>query len=88
LVVVHLDPWLKEFGAALRVDLPAANVGSLVDGLEERYPRLKGRLRDETGELRRFIRLFINGESVDWDGGSKTLAPGDRVDLLHSIAGG
>jgi sulfur-carrier protein len=85
-----------EVGAVFRplvavgsVDLPAGSVGELVALLEERYPKLKFRIRDESGELRRYLKIFVNGTEIrSLQGLSTPLAPSDRVDLLHSIQGG
>jgi len=48
----------------LKVEEPAT-FGSLLDALEERYPMLKGTIRDHASKERRpFIRFFACGE--DW----------------------
>jgi sulfur-carrier protein len=89
MIEVHLDAWLREFGAPTDTRLSAANVEELLVALESRYPRLRFRLRDETGELRRFIRIFFDGEDVSESQGIRASLKGARtVDILHSIAGG
>jgi molybdopterin synthase sulfur carrier subunit len=86
---VYLDGMLREFVRVRRVDSTASTVGTALDELERKYPRLLGKLRDETGHLRRFIRVFVNGEDVERLRGLETpLSAADRMDILHSIAGG
>ena len=86
---VHLDSMLSQFVAKRTVDSSAASVGSLLDELEARYPRLKNRLRDEAETVRPFVKIFVNGQEVRPDGkGGPRLAPRDEVDILHSIQGG
>ncbi|HYA57777.1 MAG TPA: MoaD/ThiS family protein [Thermoplasmata archaeon] len=86
---VHLDSWLREFGPRGREKVEADSVEQLLDVLERRYPRLRFRLRDETGALRRYVRVFVDGEDVSGTTGVRTSLSGAReVDILHSIAGG
>jgi molybdopterin converting factor small subunit len=61
----------------------------VLDALEARYPRLKYRLRDETGTVRKFIHIFVNGEDIgNLQGLTTPLAETDTVHILHSIQGG
>jgi len=86
---VKFDGMLREFVPRLSMDVPANSVGGLLDELEKESPRLRRRLRDETGTVRQFVRIFVNGEDVRGLDGLKTpLAPNDQVDILHSIQGG
>ncbi|MFG1529724.1 MAG: MoaD/ThiS family protein [Thermoplasmata archaeon] len=85
---VHLDRWLAEFGAPRETRVSARDLAELIGTLEAQYPRLRGKMRDDTGEMRRFVRVFVNGEVVEGLDPSRVLAPDDRIDILHSIAGG
>ena len=86
---VHLDSWLREFGPPSVETVGADSVEHLLDVLEQRYPRLRFKLRDETGELRRYVRVFVDGEDVSGTTGVSTSLAGARaIDILHSIAGG
>ncbi len=89
MVDVRLDSWLREFGPRSSERLPADSVGRLLDALEDRYPRLRLKIRDETGTLRRYVRVFVDGTDVSGTTGVSTpLAEDQTVDILHSIAGG
>ena len=89
MLVVHLDSWLKEFGPRSEETLEAGSVQELLEVLEGRYPRLRFKLRDETGNLRRYVRVFVDGEDVSRGAGVRTsLGSAREVDILHSIAGG
>jgi molybdopterin synthase sulfur carrier subunit len=60
-----------------------------IDGLEQQYPGLKERLCDETGELRRFVNVYVNGEDVRFQQGVQTpLKGGDEVSIVPAVAGG
>ena len=64
-------------------------VDDVVVDLERQFPGLKERLVDETGELRRFINVYVNEEDVRFLQGKKTaLKDTDIVSIVPAIAGG
>jgi AhpD family alkylhydroperoxidase len=73
-------------------DIVSGDGGTLIaciDGLDGQYPGLKDRLLDETGELRRFVNIYINGEDVRFSQGVQTpLKPGDDISIVPAVAGG
>jgi sulfur-carrier protein len=86
---VHLDSWLREFGPRGNEQVDADSVNGLLDVLEARYPGLRFKIRDETGHLRRYVRVFVDGEDVSATTGLGTsLVRARSIDILHSIAGG
>jgi sulfur-carrier protein len=89
MVEVHLDSWLREFGPPLSLKVGADSVNQVLDKLETQYPRLRYKIRDETGQLRRYVRVFVDGEDVSATTGLRTPLRGvQAIDILHSIAGG
>ena len=65
------------------------SIDSLVSDLERQYPGLKERLLDESGELRRFINIYVNQEDIRFLQAKKTtLKDGDEVSIVPAIAGG
>jgi len=88
-VSVRLDAMLKEFIPRRSLTTHAGTVRAMLEELEENYPRVRWRLRDETGALRRYVKVFVNGEPLEGRNALATpLAPNDTVDILHSIQGG
>ncbi len=64
-------------------------LGGCIDGLESAYPGIKDRICDDTGELRRFVNVYINGEDVRFmDGLASGLKEGDEVSIVPAVAGG
>jgi molybdopterin synthase sulfur carrier subunit len=89
MATVTLDPLLAEFVPKRHLTSDAASVDDLLTDLERRYPALKFRLRDEAGTIRRFVKVFVNGQELRALRGRATpLAKSDSVDVLHSIQGG
>ena len=89
-VLVRIPTPLRSLtkGAA-EVQADAATVTDLIEVLERQFPGLKERLVDETGELRRFINIYVNEEDIRFMDGKKTaLKDGDAVSIVPAIAGG
>ncbi len=71
------------------VSTDGGTLRSCIEALEAQYPGLKERLCDETGELRRFVNVYVNGEDVRFQQGLQTpLNPGDDVSIVPAVAGG
>ena len=71
------------------IQAKGATIDSVVDDLELQFPGLKERLLDETGELRRFINIYVNQEDIRFLQAKKTtLKDGDEVSIVPAIAGG
>ena len=86
---VELDGWLREYGPRRNEQVEAQSVQELLEVLEGRYPRLRFKIRDETGRLRPFVRVFVDGLDVSGsDGVQASLAGAKSVAILHSVAGG
>jgi molybdopterin synthase sulfur carrier subunit len=67
----------------------AANLGELFSVLDEKFPELKPHIRDEAGQVRRFLNIYVNEEDIRFLGGpSYVFQEGDEVLLVPSIAGG
>lgn len=71
------------------VNVSASNISVLIEELENQYPGIKARLCDESGEVRRFINLYVNNEDIRFlDGKETVLNDADIVSIIPAIAGG
>ena len=65
------------------------NVGELLDNLDKAFPGLKERVCDETGNVRRFVNIYVNEEDIRFLAGKETpINEGDAVSIVPAIAGG
>ena len=72
-----------------RVEVDAENLADMVEAMEEQYPGIKERLLDESGELRHFVNIYVNGEDVQFLQGLETPISGpDEVSIVPAVAGG
>lgn len=72
------------------IKLPdGATLGDLLDVLAAEYPALERRLRDERGQLRRYVNFFVDGEECRRLAGTATpLHAVEEVQIIPSVAGG
>jgi molybdopterin synthase sulfur carrier subunit len=71
------------------VEVDGLTIEEVIAGLEKKYPGLKERVCDESGQIRRFINVFVNGEDIRFKEGAKTPVPaGAEVSIIPAIAGG
>ena len=75
-------------GKAL-VELNCSSLSECIAELDAQFPGIKERLTDESGELRSFVHVYLNGEDIRFLKGLNTaLKPGDEVSIVPAVAGG
>ena len=79
----------RHTGGAAKVSCSATNLNELLSDLDTKFPDLKPHLRDEAGQVRRFLNVYVNEEDIRFLGGPDyAFKDGDEVLLVPSIAGG
>jgi len=89
-ITIEIPTAFRRFtDGAPKVDCSAATVAEALDMLTARFPDLSRHVRDESGQIRQFLNIYLNEEDIRFLGGeSCLLKEGDRVLLVPSIAGG
>jgi molybdopterin synthase sulfur carrier subunit len=89
-VTVLIPTPLRRFtDGEARVTVNGGDVGKALDALDARFPGIGERLRDDSGQIRRFVNVFVNGQNVrDGEGTQTRLSPGDEVGIIPAMAGG
>lgn len=89
-ITVHIPtPLRKLTGNASEVEVEADSVTALVAGLESAHAGIQDKLLDETGDIRRYVNIYINEEDIRFlDGKDTVLKDGDKVSIVPAIAGG
>ena len=90
-VTMHVPSVLRAEtdGAAQLILDSGGSLRAVLDGLKDTMPRLERRIRDERGDLRRFVNVYVDGEDCRVLGGlDATVAPNAEIQVLPSIAGG
>jgi sulfur-carrier protein len=89
-VRVRVPTPLRKFTqGADEVNAQGNNVRTLVEDLEKNFPGIKERICDETGKIRRFVNVYVNGDDIRFLQNLDTaLNEGDNISIVPAIAGG
>jgi molybdopterin converting factor small subunit len=91
-VSVRLPGALAELAGGSRVvevHGSPATVRAVLDAVALTHPAVERRVRDETGQLRRFVNVYVGDDDVRYAEGQDTaVRDGDVVHVLPSVAGG
>lgn len=71
------------------VAVDASNVREMIEDLDRKHPGIRARLCDESGEIRRFVNVFVGDEDIRFMQGMETPTPdGVQVSIIPAVAGG
>ena len=89
-ITIEIPTAFRRFtDGAPKVDCGATTVAEALTDLTTKYPALSRHVRDEQGQIRQFLNVYLNEEDIRFlNGESSPLKDGDRVLLVPSIAGG
>lgn len=82
-------PLRKLTKGADEVNAQGNTVRVLVEDLEKQFPGIKERICDDTGKIRRFVNVYVNGDDIRFLQNLETaLEEGDSISIVPAIAGG
>src|SRR2546428_4758333 len=82
-------PLRQATGGRSKLTASGRTVKELLDGLERTYPGIRQQLCDETGEVRSFINVFVNGTEIrQLEGLLTPVQDADEVSIIPAMAGG
>lgn len=89
-VTVSLPQALRaRAGNQAKVVAAGRTVGEIIEALEREFPGIKFNLCQETGSLRPYVNIFVNGQNIRYLQGLETgMEQGAQVHILQSVAGG
>lgn len=86
---LHIHPSLARFSDNQNtISLESASIEGILPELCQKYPKLKKTILDENGELNPYVNLYVNGESIREQVGSKLLQGTDKIELITALVGG
>lgn len=89
LKVVIPAPLRKHTAGAEIVEVDASTVQEVIDTLEARYPGIRASICDDSGNMRRFINIYVDGEDVRFLQNLTTpTRDGVEVAIVPAISGG
>jgi len=89
-VSVRIPTILRTYtGGSAEVTTDPGTLREVIAGLDVTFPGIGGRIVDETGNLRRFVNVYVGDEDVRFAEGLDTPVPaGSRVSVIPAVAGG
>jgi sulfur-carrier protein len=81
---------VRHLNARPEFAVEAKDIGALLDAAEGKFQGFRDSVCDESGRIRVYVNVFVNGASVgrDAEALSTPLKDGDEVYILASVAGG
>ena len=71
------------------VSAEGTTLTEVLDSLDASYPGIKGRVLDDSGELRRFVNVYVDDDDVRFaEGLQTTIKDGGQVSFIPAVAGG
>jgi molybdopterin synthase sulfur carrier subunit len=71
------------------VQARGTTVKEVLEDLERQFPGVRDRLLDASGNLRRFVNIFVNGEDIRFLKEKETpVGPADEISIVPAVAGG
>jgi sulfur-carrier protein len=89
-ITVEIPTALRRFTDGVQsIECNSATLPELLGEIEQRFPAIVKHLRDDAGQVRRFVNIYVNEEDIRFLGGNEyKFREGDRVLVVPSIAGG
>jgi molybdopterin synthase sulfur carrier subunit len=88
--VVFIPSSLRRYTAGQsKVEVSGGNINEIIEDLERRYPGVKSRLCDDSGQIKRYVNVFVNDEEIrSLQGADTPLSEKDEVSIVPAMAGG
>jgi molybdopterin synthase sulfur carrier subunit len=89
-VSVRIPTILRTYtGGESQVSAAGVTLGEVIDDLDASYSGIKGRILDESGQLRRFVNVYVGNDDVRFLDNLDTPTPdGTQISVIPAVAGG
>jgi molybdopterin converting factor small subunit len=77
---------LRSYTCSSMAEAEGETLAALLADLDRRHPGIRFRMIDEQDQIRRHMRVFVNGEAV-FDL-ARALRPEDEVCIVQALSGG
>jgi sulfur-carrier protein len=89
-VSVRIPTILRNYTeGASEVTAEGATLGEVLDDLESHHSGIKARVLDDSGEIRRFVNVYVGNDDVRFlDGLGSATPEGTQISIIPAVAGG
>ncbi|MEM7030903.1 MAG: ubiquitin-like small modifier protein 1 [Chloroflexota bacterium] len=90
MAVVRIPSPLRRYtDGQSKVTVSGGTVSEVIDSLEASYPGVKSRVCDESGQIKRYVNVFVNEDEIrTLDGADSAVLEKDEVSIVPAMAGG
>jgi molybdopterin synthase sulfur carrier subunit len=90
MAIVRIPSPLRRYtNSQSKVQSNGGSIAELLDNLETQYPGIKTKLCDESGNIKRYVNIFVNDEEIRTLQGAETaITDKDEVSIIPAMAGG
>lgn len=76
-------------GGSSEVTASGDTLSAVLENLEANYPGIRARVLDDSGDLRRFVNVYVGNEDVRFLDGLATSTPDNaQISIIPAVAGG
>jgi len=89
-VSVRIPTILRTYtGGESEVSADGATLSDVLDDLEASYTGIRARILDDSGDIRRFVNVYVGNDDVRFLEGLGTATPdGTQLSIIPAVAGG
>lgn len=89
-VSVRIPTILRTYtGGDSEVSAEGATLADVLENLEQNFSGIKARVLDDSGEIRRFVNVYVDNDDVRFLEGLATPTPdGAQLSIIPAVAGG
>jgi molybdopterin synthase sulfur carrier subunit len=89
-VSVRIPTILRNYtGGASEVAAEGADLAAVLADLEANHPGIRARILDDSGDIRRFVNVYVGNDDVRFLDGLATATPdGVSLSIIPAVAGG
>lgn len=90
--LVYIPSLLRKFSnhkAQVQLQVARGTLTELLSNLEETCPGIQDQICDETGLIKRYVNVFVNGHEIRCLDGVRTIVEDkDEIFIIPAMAGG
>ncbi len=89
-VSVRIPTILRTYtGGESEVTAQGATLAEVLDDLEASFSGIRARILDDSGDIRRFVNVYVGNDDVRFLDGLATATPeGTQLSIIPAVAGG
>ena len=90
MATVFIPSSLRRYTAGQsKAEVNSGTINEVIEDLEQQYPGVKSRLCDDSGQIKRYVNVFVNDEEIRALQGADTrVSEKDEISIVPAMAGG